>query len=51
MDILGIRTFTTIHTPGIRMHIIPLLQATDTARIGPTTVTITIIITPIIESE
>ena len=49
MDTIGTRTFTTIHMPGIHMHIIPLPQATGTADIGPTTITIAVSITPVIE--
>jgi hypothetical protein len=49
MDIIGIRTFTTIPMPGIHMHIIPLLQAIGTAGIGLITAIIAIIITTTIE--
>jgi hypothetical protein len=43
MDIIGIRTFTTIHMPGIHMHTIPLLQAIGTAGTGLITAIITAI--------
>jgi len=49
MDIIGIRTFTTIPMPGIHMHIIPLPQVTGTAGTGLITATIDIIITTKIE--
>jgi hypothetical protein len=49
MDIIGIRTFTTIPMPGIHMHIIPLPQAIGTVGIGLITATIDIIITTTIE--
>ena len=48
-DIIGIRTFTTIHMLGIHMHIIPPPQAIGTAGTGPITATIDIIITTTIE--
>ena len=46
MDIIGIHMFTTIHMPGIHMHIIPLPQAMGTLGTG---LTIAIIITTTIE--
>jgi hypothetical protein len=49
MDTIGIRTFTTIHMPGIHMPIIPLPQAIGTAGTGLTIATIAIIITTTIE--
>ena len=45
-DTIGTRTSTTIHMPGIHMHIIPLPQAIGTLGTGPT---IDIIITTTIE--
>jgi hypothetical protein len=51
MDIIGIRTFTTIHMPGTDMHIIPLPQAIGTAGTGLITATIDIIITTTLESR
>jgi hypothetical protein len=45
MDIIGIRTFTTIHMPGIHMRIIPLLQDIGITGIG--LITAIIIITRI----
>jgi hypothetical protein len=49
MDIIGIRTFTTIPMPGIPMHIIPLPQVIGIAGIGLITGIIAIIITTTIE--
>jgi hypothetical protein len=49
MGIIGTRTSTTTHMPGIHMHIIPLPQAMGTVESGPTTVTIAIRTTTIIE--
>jgi hypothetical protein len=49
MDIIDIRTFTTIPMPGIHMHIIPLPQAIGIADNGLITATIDTIITTTIE--
>jgi hypothetical protein len=49
MDIIGIRTFTTIPMPVIHMRIIPLPQVIGIAGIGLITAIIAIIITTTIE--
>jgi cation transporter-like permease len=49
MGTIGTRTSTTIHMPGIHMHITPPPQTIGTAEIGLTTAIIGIIVITVIK--